>query len=78
MYANGDGSLASFDDTLHFETTLVPCEGDTNWIEPTLVKIKECLESDAFPEKNYECEFCQYREACGKKLQDIHKKNGKK
>lgn len=78
VYANGDGSLASFDNTLHFETTLVPCEGDTNWIEPTLIKIKECLESDVFPEKNYECEFCQYREACGKKLQDIHKKNGKK
>lgn len=78
VYANGDGSLESFNDTLHFETTLVPCEGDSSWIEPTLMKIKECLESDAFPEKNYECEFCQYREACGKKLQEIHKKNAKK
>lgn len=78
VYANGDGSLESFNDTLHFETTLVPCEGDASWIEPTLVKIKECLLNDAFPEKNYECEFCQYREACGKKLQEIHKKNAKK
>ena len=73
VYANGDGSLAAFENTLHFETTLVPCEGDTTWIEPTLHEIKKCLESDTFPKSGDACEFCPYREACGKKLQHIHK-----
>ncbi len=76
VYANGDGSLPEFNNTLTFETTLVPCEGDMDWIEPTLLKIKECLESDTFPKSGEACEFCPYREACGKKLQQIHK-NGK-
>lgn len=72
VYANGDGSLPAFDNTLQFTTTLVPCEGDTSWIEPTLEKIKTCLMSDIFPQSGADCEFCPYREACGKKLLQIH------
>lgn len=74
VYANGlsDGNI--FGDVLHFETTLVPCEGDMSWIEPTLLKIKACLDSDTFPPVGEGCEFCAYREACGKKLQDIHRR----
>jgi CRISPR/Cas system-associated exonuclease Cas4 (RecB family) len=75
VYANGDASKPTFENSLTFETTLVPTVGDTAWIEPTLVKIKECLDSDVFPESGPTCEYCPYREACGKKLQAIH--NGK-
>lgn len=78
VYANADSALASFDNALHFETTLVPCEGDRSWIEPTLMDIKKCLESNMFPAQGSGCEFCPYREACGKKLQTIHAKNSKK
>lgn len=76
VYANGDANADRFDNTLRFETTLVPCEGETDWIEPTLIEIKKCLESDTFPKSGESCEFCPYREACGKKLQEIHKKHG--
>lgn len=72
VYANAQTTPSSFSDTLHFETTLIPCEGDTSWIEPTLTKIKSCLESEMFPNASPECEFCAYREASGKKLQHIH------
>lgn len=75
VYANGDASKPSFENTLTFETTLVPTTGNTSWIEPTLVKIKTCLESDTFPHSGDACEYCPYREACGKKLQAIHAKN---
>lgn len=78
VYANADASKDMFDNTLHFETTLIPCEGDTSWIEPTLTKIKTCLDADSFPASGEGCEFCQYREACGKKLQAIHAKNTRK
>jgi CRISPR/Cas system-associated exonuclease Cas4 (RecB family) len=73
VYTNADAHRESFNDTLHFETTLIPCEGDTTWIEPTLADIKKCLDSDMFPKSGDGCEFCPYREACGKKLQSIHK-----
>jgi CRISPR/Cas system-associated exonuclease Cas4 (RecB family) len=77
VYANGDGELPEFNDVLHFETTLVPCEGDSTWIEPTLLEIKACLDSNEIPKIGSGCEFCPYREACGKKLQILFK-NAKK
>ncbi len=73
VYANADFSGEGFGNTLHFETTLVPCEGDIGWIDETLTSIKACLEHDSFPESGSACEYCPYREACGKKLQKIHK-----
>jgi CRISPR/Cas system-associated exonuclease Cas4 (RecB family) len=72
VYTNADSSRDAFEDTLHFETTLVPCEGDATWIDSTIVAIKACLESDTFPASQNGCEYCMYREACGKKLQKIH------
>ncbi len=73
VYANGLSDAHAFDNVLHFETTLVPCKGENEWIEPTLVRIKECLESNTFPKSGDACEFCPYREACGKKLQAIYR-----
>lgn len=73
VYANGDSDRPGFNNTLFFETTLVPCEGDTSWIEPTLTKIQDCLQKDEIPPVGESCEFCPYREASGKKLQHLHK-----
>ena len=75
VYANGDAGKPAFENTLTFETTLVPTVGDMSWIEPTLVRIKECLIADVFPKSGDACEYCPYREACGKKLQAIHAKS---
>lgn len=72
VYANADQSLPEFSDTLQFETTVVPVETDLSWIEPTLTEIKACLEQKTIPPIGERCEFCPYREACGKKLLKIH------
>lgn len=72
VYANAHSDKEAFDGKLEFEVTLVPMEGDTSWIEPTLHRIQETLDSDLPPERSPECEFCDYREAAGKKLQQIH------
>ncbi len=74
VYANASKDEDAFDDKLVFETTLVEVTTDTKWIEPTLVKVKACLESEALPPIGDNCEFCPYREACGKKLMTMHKK----
>lgn len=76
LYANARKDQAeSFDDTLFFETTLVPCEGENDWIDETLIKIKETLQADTIPPVGEACEFCPYREACGKKLLAMHHAN---
>lgn len=72
VYANANKEEPNFDDKLVFETTLVPIELDTDWIEPTLKEIMACLESPTIPPIGLSCEFCPYREACGKKLLKIH------
>lgn len=73
VYANAKTDKERFDNSLDFETTLVPCEGDTSWIPNTLMEIGKCLASDALPQSGSGCEFCPYREAAGKKLQAIYK-----
>lgn len=75
VYANAIRTEKKFDNQLRFETTLVPCKGDLAWIDETLVAIKNCLQSETYPASGTDCEFCPYREACGKKLQAIHKHN---
>lgn len=68
VYANATTDRAAFDAQLEFEVTVVPCEGETAWIDETLPKIKACLDSDDIPAVGTGCEFCAYREAAGKKL----------
>ncbi len=74
VYANADADKKAFDGKLEFEVTVVPCDGETEWIEDVLPKIKDVLESDTYPASGKGCEFCTYREAAGKKLQAIHQK----
>ena len=75
VYANASTDAAAFDGKLEFEVTVVPCEGDTRWIDDVLPKIKATLESDAIPPTGDACEFCPYREAAGKKLLELHKRS---
>jgi hypothetical protein len=78
VYANAQKQgQTGFADTLHFETTVIPCEGDTGWIDETLPLIKLTLEADTLPASGKNCEYCAYREASGKKLQTIFHANKK-
>lgn len=76
VYANAKQTEERFDNKLVFETTLIPCIGDDSWIEKTLSDILQCLESSTYPASGDRCEYCPYREACGKKLQLLHKNHG--
>ena len=78
VYANASKDEEGFDNKLVFETTLVPVEADTTWIEPALNNIKACLDQKDLPKTGDKCEFCPYREASGKKLQAVHFSNVKK
>lgn len=69
VYANAGKDKKAFDGVLEFEVTLVPHEGDDSWVEPTLLKLKECLDSEKLPAAGDGCDYCVYREMVGKKLQ---------
>jgi len=72
VYANASKDEAGFDNKLVFETTLVPVPAESDWIDKTLSDIKDCLESEDIPQSGYNCEYCPYREAAGKKLLNLH------
>jgi len=75
VYANASKDKKAFDGKLEFEITLVPHKGNSSWVEGTLADIKKCLDSDALPEANPECDYCRYREVTGKKLQQKYKEH---
>jgi CRISPR/Cas system-associated exonuclease Cas4 (RecB family) len=73
VYANADAAKPMFQNTLHFRTTLIPIETNTDWILPTLQEIKTTLDANALPPIGANCEFCPYREAAGKQLLALHR-----
>ena len=50
---------------MKFKMTLIPYEVDTDWIEPTLMQIKECLLSNTMPPHHAGCEHGQFLKAVG-------------
>ncbi len=60
LFANALKDRSGLNDRLDFEKILIPCKGNTSWIEPTLSNIKQCLENDTIPPFSEECSFCKY------------------
>ena len=78
VYANGKRDRAAFDGKLEFDVKIIPYTGDDSWMEPTIFKIRKCLESDTLPQSGVECAFCAYREAVAHALEPFLKKPLKK
>jgi len=60
VFANATKEPDRFDGRLEFELSIIPYEGNNGWVEPTIYKIKECLDSGTIPEINPDCEYCGY------------------
>jgi CRISPR/Cas system-associated exonuclease Cas4 (RecB family) len=68
VYTNGRFDLDGFNDRMEFRTKLIPYKGSDAWVEPTLKKMKACLESDDMPAVGTAamggpCDFCEYAKA---------------
>ncbi len=68
VYTNGRIDLDGFNDRLEFHTKVIPYTGSDDWIEPTLVKMKACIDADIMPSVGTAamggpCEFCTYARA---------------
>lgn len=60
VYANGQTDKESFDGKLEFDVTLIPYEGNPDWVEDTISKIKETLDQGDVPGPSPDCEYCSY------------------
>ena len=68
VYTNARLDLDDFGDRLEFYTKVIPYTGDDGWVEPTLQKMKECIDSETMPPVGEAamggpCEFCGYARA---------------
>lgn len=64
VYTNGRLDLDGFYDKIEFRTKIIPYTGDDRWVEPTLKKMKQCMDGE-MPEvgdalMGGECDFCAY------------------
>lgn len=64
VYANGRMDLDSFDNRVEFRTKLIPYEGNADWVDDVLVRLKATLEGDMPPigtaAMGGPCEHCTY------------------
>lgn len=65
VYANGRLDVDGFNDRVEFRTKVIAYTGDDSWVEPTIIKMKHCMDSDKMPPVGESimggaCEFCTY------------------
>ena len=78
VYANGDSDAEAFDGKLDFELTLLPYDGNPEWIPEALLRLRALLTDNAIPKASSECDYCTYRDAAGKTLMAHAKEYAKK
>lgn len=60
VYANGKMDRPKFDNKLDFDVTLLEYDGNPDWVEDTIFKIKETLDKDEIPESSDNCDHCSF------------------
>ena len=68
VYANGRMDVDGFHDRVEFRTKVIAYEGSDKWVEPTLLKMKACMDNDAMPPVGDDimggpCSYCSYARA---------------
>lgn len=69
VYTNGrfDVDINGFFDKLEFKTKLIPYTGDDSWVEPTIEKMKACMDGEMPPMGDSimggPCDYCVYARA---------------
>ncbi len=60
VYCTGKLDRGTFNKRIDFDIHLIPYQGNDSWVEETLHKIKETLESNVIPESEDDCDHCSY------------------
>ena len=75
VYVNGKTDREAFDGRLEFDVKIIPYTGSTDWVEPTLIEIKKCLDNDEVPAPAGLCDYCNYRKAAAEVSSGAMKKS---
>ena len=60
VYCNGLRDKKTFNEKLEFKVKIIPYEGNTSWIEPTLKEIHDLLNQNEMPLPSKNCDYCNY------------------
>jgi len=60
VYANGCKDRPGFDARLEFRISMLPHEGNTDWIEETVLEAKKVLDQEKAPERDPGCPYCSF------------------
>ena len=60
VYCTGKYDEAVFDKKIEFDVNLISYKGNDSWVEPTIIKIKKCLDNTVIPDSGDSCEHCAY------------------
>jgi len=71
VYCNANTDREAFDGKLEFEVQIIPYKGNDEWIEPTLLEIKKCLEKEEIPSASPSCPYCRYRQQAMEKEKEF-------
>lgn len=67
VYTNGRLDLDGFYDKVEFRTKVIPYNGSDDWVEPTILAMKACMEGDmpavGVAAMGGDCDFCTYAKA---------------
>lgn len=68
VFANAGKNRLKFDAKLEFTLSIISYKGDSSWVEPVIIKIKKCLDSNDVPHQSTGCEYCQFEKAIKGKI----------
>jgi hypothetical protein len=63
LYCNGRKDRDMFNEKLEFDMTLIPYNGNDDWVEDAIIESHKCLTSDNLPDADNDCDYCAYRDA---------------
>jgi CRISPR/Cas system-associated exonuclease Cas4 (RecB family) len=80
VYTNGRLDLEGFNDRVEFRTKVIEYDGNDEWVEPAIKKLKDCLDSDmpavGKAAMGGDCDYCEY--AKKRTALTVNHLNGKK
>ena len=60
VYCNGDKSKKKFSNKISFKVSILEYVGNDDWVENTILEIKQILNSNKLPETSNECKMCSF------------------
>jgi len=63
VYCNGRTDRKAFDGKLEFDISVLPYDGNTDWVESAVMNAHACLMANELPHSGPECDYCAYRES---------------